>query len=353
MARIAIFGATGFVGTALSLKLLDLGHEVVALSRHPERWPLQHKNLRTIRGDIMNQHAVNEVLESVECAYYLVHGLDVEAEDFEFQEAKGATCFARAAKSAKLKKVIYLGGLGPEAELSAHLRSRHLVGEILSLSSAACVEFRASIVLGAQSTSFEMIKALAHRLPVRPYAPWLETPCQPIALGDLLSYLVAALESQVLGHTVIEIGAPQVMPYGELLELAANIEELNRPKFLLPQIEQRLLLPLLDIVLPEFSQVGKKLFLSLTNPTVVTDRKAEELFPDIKPISVEAAMRQAFQDSSTTYPAVWEGDFWKELKDHTLLQTRAGQDMLVAKLKELGQGYPQKLLGKKLWRRQK
>ncbi|MFP5459156.1 MAG: NAD(P)H-binding protein, partial [Bacteriovoracia bacterium] len=163
MARIAIFGATGFVGTALSLKLLDLGHEVVALSRHPERWPLQHKNLRTIRGDIMNQHAVNEVLESVECAYYLVHGLDVEAEDFEFQEAKGATCFARAAKRAKLKKVIYLGGLGPEAELSAHLRSRHLVGEILSLSSAACVEFRASIVLGAQSTSFEMIKALAHR----------------------------------------------------------------------------------------------------------------------------------------------------------------------------------------------
>jgi uncharacterized protein YbjT (DUF2867 family) len=353
MARIAILGATGFVGTALSLKLLDQGHQVVALSRKPEKWPLQHNNLSTVKGEITDERAVTQVLNEVDSAFYLVHGLAEDQDDFEYIEAKGAMVFVKAAQKTKLKKVIYLGGLGPEGDLSAHLRSRHLVGEILGLIPGACLEFRASIVLGAHSTSFEMIKALAQRLPVRPYAPWLESPCQPIALTDLLQYLIAGLEAQVLGHTVIEIGAPDVLPYGDLLDLAIKIEELSRPKFLLPPMDQRLLLPMIDLVLPEFSHIGKKLFLSLSHSTVVTDRKALELFPDIKPLSVEEAMKVAFAESSTSYPAVWEGDFWKEVKDHTLLQTRQGQETLIKKLKLLSSAYPDKFLGRKLWRKKK
>jgi uncharacterized protein YbjT (DUF2867 family) len=344
MSRIAILGATGFVGTNLTLRLLDMGHEVLALSRRAGSWPLQHKNLSILKCDITRADHLAEALAGIDCVYYLIHGLAESPEDFEFLEAKGASVFARAAVRAKIQKVIYLGGLGPESDLSAHLRSRHLVGEILGLIPAATIEFRASIVLGAQSTSFEMIKALAQRLPVRPYAAWLETPCQPIGMEDLLSYLCAALELQVKGHTVVEIGASEVLPYGELLDLAYKLEGVSRPKFLLPITDQRVLIPLIDVVLPEFSNVGKKLFLSLAYPTVVTDQKAEELFPDIKPQSIEEAMRLAWEESRTQYPAVWEGDFWKEMGEHTLLQTRQGQQQLIDKLKTLAAPYQERLM---------
>ena len=346
MAHIAVLGATGFVGTALTLRLLDLGHTVTALSRAPEKWALQHNNLKVLRGDIATTLHLEEVLKGADCAYYLVHGLAEEEEDFEFFEAKGATQFAQAAQKAKLRKVIYLGGLGPDEDLSAHLRSRHLVGEILGLIPGASIEFRASIVLGPLSTSFEMLKALSQRLPVRPFAPWLETPCQPIALDDLLAYLLAALDVQVIGHTVVEIGAPEVIPYGELLDLVYKIEEVSRPKFLLPAMDQRLMLPLIDLVLPEFANVGKKLFLSLSHPTVVTDTKAEELFPDIKPRSLEVAMREALLQSETAYPAVWEGDFWKEVAEHTKLQTRQGQNQLLEKIKIFTAPYQEKIMNR-------
>ena len=282
----------------------------------------------------MDGHALGELMKKADVAFYLVHGLMSDEEDFEWVEAREATNFAAAATKSKLKKTIFLGGLGPE-NASAHLRSRHLVGDILGLSAASCIEFRASIILGANSTSFEMIKAIHQRLPVRPYAPWLETLCQPLALKDLIDYLTAALEVQVVGHHIVEIGAQQVIPYGELLDLYAKNEGQNRPKFLLPKMDQRLLLPVLDLVIPEYPEVGKKLFMSLGFPTVVTDRSAEELFPEITPMSVDEAMKVAYQESKTDYPAVWEGDFWKDLKDHTLLQTRNGQQILLDKLKEL------------------
>lgn len=338
MSKLAIVGATGFVGTALTLALLDQGHEVVALSRDPKKWPLQHKNLRVLKGDILDGVVLPELLKDADAAYYLVHGLHDDEADFEWAEARGATNFAAAATKVKLKKMIFLGALGADDDCSVHLRSRHMVGDILGLSSAPCIEFRASIVLGANSTSFEMIKALTQRLPVRPYAPWLETPCQPIALKDLVAYLTAALNVHAIGHQVVDIGCPQVVPYGDLLDLYAKNEKLVRPKFLLPMADQRLLLPVLDLVIPEFSDVGKKLFLSLECPTVVTDRVAEELFPDITPMSLDEAMTLAFEQSESDYPAVWEGDFWKDLKDLTLLQTRHGQQVLLDKLKDLTEG---------------
>lgn len=340
--KITILGATGFVGTALTLKLLDAGHTVKALSRTPERWPLQHHNLSVVKGDVADPHALEEVLKGSDVAYYLVHGLGEEEDDFEFVEARGATNFVQVAAKQKVRKVIYLGGLGPDEGVSKHLRSRHLVGDILGLLPGACLEFRASIVLGAQSTSFEMIKALTYRLPVRPYAQWLETPCQPIALKDLLAYLTAGLECDVLGHTVIEIGAPQVLGYGELLDLAIKHEGLTRAKFLLPPADRKVFHPLIDLVVPEFSEVGKKLFDSLSTPTVVTDTKADELFPDIKAISVEDALKEAFAESHTTYHALWEGDFWKEILDQTLLQTRHGQQALIDKMKQLATRLPRR-----------
>ena len=344
MAKIAILGATGFVGTALTLKLLDLGHSVVAISRRPGEWPIQHQHLCVAPGDVTQADQLHELLSGVDCVYYLVHGLSEDEKDFEHLEARGATNFAQAAIKAKLRKVIFLGGLGPEGELSPHLRSRHLVGDILALIPGSTLEFRTSIVLGANSTSFEMLKALAQRLPFRPYGPWLETLCQPIALEDLLTYLVAGLELQIKGHTLIELGGGQVVSYGELLDLAIKAEDVQRPKLLLPALEQRLLLPALDLVFPEFSEVAKKLFMSLQYPTVVTDNKAQELFPEVKPMDLESAMAEAAKHSETSYPAVWEGDFWKELGEQTVIQGRQGQQLVVEKIKQLAAGYPEKIL---------
>ena len=344
MSTMAIFGATGFVGTGLTLKLLDLGHNVVALSRHPKKWPLQHQNLKVIKGDILTAN-LEEILSEVDAAYFLVHGLGEETSDFEYLEAKSALAFAQAATKVKLKKTIYLGGLGPEGELSSHLRSRHLVGQIIGLTHP-CLEFRASIVLGANSTSFEMLKALSHRMPVRPQASWLENPCQPIAFSDLLEYLVKALDLELKGHTIVEIGAPEVVAHGDLLDLVAHLENLNRPRFQVPPIDQRLLFPMLNVVLPEFSEVAKKLFLSLVHPTVVTDQKAQEMFPDITPMSLEDAMKTSLQSSLTQYPAIWEGDFWKEVKDLTVNQTKISQDRLVEKLNLITQGYFHKILNR-------
>lgn len=337
MSRIAVAGATGFVGTALTLKLLDQGHEVVALSRKPQSWPLQHQNLKVIKGNVLEEKTLDEFLTNVDCAYYLVHALSAPLEDFEFLEAKEASVFAKAAHKHKLKKIIYLGGLGPDHDLSAHLRSRHLAGEILGLSNVPTIEFRASIILGANSTSFEMIKALVQRLPVRPYTPWLETLCQPIGEADLIRYLIAALDVKCIGRQVIEIGGREAIAYGDLLDLYIKLEEVQRPKVLLPKIEQRLLLPIFDLVIPEFAEVGKKLFLSLEYPTVVTDQISQELFPDIVPMSISEAMELAFKESSTSYPAVWEGDFWKEMMDQTLLHSKQGQVALLQKLKHLAE----------------
>lgn len=344
MSTIAIFGATGFVGTGLTLKLLDMGHNVVALSRHPKKWPLQHQNLKVVKGDILSAN-LDEILSEAEAAYFLIHGLSEDTADFEYLEAKSALRFAQAASQIKLKKTIYLGGLGPEGELSSHLRSRHLVGQVLGLANP-CIEFRASIVLGANSTSFEMLKALSHRMPVRPQAPWLDNPCQPIAFSDLLEYLIKALDLQVKGHTIVEIGSPEVVAYGDLLDLVARLENLNRPRFQVPPIDQRLLLPMLDVVLPEFSEVAKKLFLSLVHPTVVTDHKAQEIFPDITPMSLEEAMKISLENSLTQYPAVWEGDFWKEVKELTLNQTKISQERLAEKLNLITQGYSAKILNR-------
>ncbi len=344
MSTIAIIGATGFVGTALTLRLLDLGHHVLALSRHPDRWPLQHKDLKVVKGDLADGKGLDDLLKRADVAYYLAHSLAQDEADFEWHETNAAVQFASAANRVGLRKTIYLGGLGPEGESSHHLRSRQLVGKILGLQHGACVEFRASIVLGANSTSFEMLKAIHQRLPVRPYAPWLETLCQPIGLEDLLTYLVGALDLQGAGHTVVEIGGPRAVPYGELLDLYAKLDGQTRPKFLLPKTDQRVLFPLLDLLIPEYADVGKKLFLSLEFPSVVTDRSAEELFPDVVPLPLEEALKRAHEASKTHYPAVWEGDFWKELKDQTLLQTRQGQQLLVDKLKALAASRPTEAL---------
>jgi len=320
--KILVTGANGFVGKALIAQLIESGHEVTALVRSLKNVTQPSNKVHWIEGDLLNPSSLPE-LDSIESAYYLVHGLKEGSSKFEYLEATSAVNFVNWVRPTGAS-LIYLGGLGPAGlDLSPHLRSRHLTGAILGASGLYTIEFRASIILGDGSLSFEMIKALTERFPFRPQFDLLDQPCQPMSLSDLLKYLEAALLKKGTGHEIYEIGGTDVATYGELLDLYAELAGLKRKKVKIPQVESKVLLKALDYAIPEYASVGKKLAESLEHPTIVTDKKALKVFPDIKPQDLRLAMDLARAASKSHYPPLWEKDFLKVLLSDKLL-TQSG-----------------------------
>lgn len=318
--NILVTGATGFVGRFLITKLLEEGHTVYALTRK-----IKEKNkiqgLHWIEGDLIKKHSLPK-LPKIEAAFFLVHGLNENEKNFEYYESLTAVNFINWIRLYS-PHIIYLGGLGPDdVELSPHLRSRHLTGAILGSSGMMTTEFRASVILGEGSTSFEIIKALSERLPIRPDMKLLNQGCQPLALSDLLKYMITVLDYSHEGHQVIEIGAPEQLNYGELLDLYCELSDIKRKNIKVPEVEMKVLLKVLEYAIPELSEVGKKLTESLEHPTVVTNDLAKKAFPKIKPKSIRVAMDMARANSKTHYPALWDKDFFKKLlSDKILVQS--------------------------------
>jgi uncharacterized protein YbjT (DUF2867 family) len=316
--NILVTGANGFVGNALIKKLLQEGHEITALVRS-HKIKNNNDKIKWIQGDLLIPEKLPEI-KNIDKAYFLVHGLKSDEKDFEYFESLAAVNFIHWIRPTNAG-IIYLGGLGSDKEkLSPHLRSRHLTGAILGSSALSVIEFRASIILGEGSLSFEMIKAMTERFPVRPKMPLLDRPCQPLALSDLLDYLVSALHLTQKGHEIFEIGGPKAVTYGELLDLYAKLSGLKRPRVKVPELDARVLMKTLDYAIPEYSQIGKKLTESLEHPTVVTNNLASKIFPTIKPISLNEAMEEARKNSKTIYPPLWEKDFLKLLLSDKLLK---------------------------------
>ena len=320
--KVLVTGANGFVGSALIQSLLENGHEVTALVR--TLLPSRHASEKVswIEGDILNPQSLPK-LKKMDKAYYLIHGLKEGCDIFENQEAVGAVNFVNWIRPTGAS-IVYLGGLGPkDVLLSPHLRSRHLTGAILGASGISTIEFRASVVLGEGSLSFEMIKALSERLPFRPQFKLLNQPCQPLALNDLLKYMNAALLRNEKKHEIFEIGGPDVATYGELLDLFSELAGLKRKKVKIPEVELKVLMKVMDYTIPEFSNAGKKLAESLEHPTVVTNTDALVAFPDIQPQSLRIAMDLARSTSQTHYAPLWEKDFLRVLLSDKLL-TQSG-----------------------------
>lgn len=339
--KILVTGANGFVGSALIEHLLEAGHEITGLVRNKSNVRKKSKSITWLEGDLLDVNKLPE-LKTYDAAFYLVHGLKEESDRFEYLEALAAVNFINWVRPS-VARIIYLGGLGPHrTDLSAHLRSRHLTGAILGASAIPTTEFRASIVLGEGSLSFEMVKAIAERFPFRPQFKLLNQPCQPIALADLLKYFEAALGRVTSGHEIFEIGGADVATYGELLDLYAELANLKRKKVKLPEVETKVLLKALDYSIPEYSQVGKKLTESLEYPTVVETKAAKEAFPEIIPQGIRVSMDLARAKSTTHYAPLWEKDFLKILLNDKLL-TQSGllsPDLLknlekVAKIKDI------------------
>ena len=234
--RILVTGATGYVGGRLLSALLERPVEVRCLARRPEAiGPCER--LEVVAGDALDPQAVRRALHGVDVAYYLIHAMGA-SDDFAERDRMAATTFAQGAREEGVRRIVYLGGLGEGDGLSSHLASRQEVGRLLASTGVPTIEFRASIVIGSGSLSFELVRSLTERLPVMITPRWVNTRAQPIAIEDLIEYLVAALETPADGSVVLEIGGAdghhlqrvRRLRAGEHVTVAAGAGKGGRPR---------------------------------------------------------------------------------------------------------------------------
>lgn len=244
---------------------------------------------------------MRRALEGADAAYYLVHSMS-DSRSFSDEDRSAAQTFARAAKDAGVGRLVYLGGLGDEGDaLSTHLESRHEVGKILAQSGVPAIEFRAAQIIGSGSVSFEMMRYLCERLPVMIAPKWVRTRCQPIAIRDVLSYLLAALDVPARS-AVVEIGGADVMTYKQMMLRYAAIRGLRRRIVVVPFFTPRLSSYWVHLVTPIDARLAQPLILGLHNEVIVRGGEARRLFPQIEPMGFEAAVKIALDRYRTLGP---------------------------------------------------
>ena len=293
---VLLTGATGYVGGRLLPLLEAQGIEVRCLVRDPRN--LEGRigpKTKVISGDVLNYESLKKALAGVDTAFYLVHSM-ASSGSFEVEDREAAENFGRAAEQAGVRRIIYLGGLGEKSEeLSAHLRSRQEVGEVLGKFKPQLIEFRASIVIGSGSLSFELVRALVQRLPLLICPKWVGVKAQPIAIEDLLDYLMAALDWEGEESRVFEVGGPEQVSYGEIMRVYSRKRGLKRWFISVPVLTPRLSSLWLGLVTPVYARVGRKLIDSLRNPTVVKDQSALSAF-SIRPRGLKASIDRALSN---------------------------------------------------------
>jgi uncharacterized protein YbjT (DUF2867 family) len=318
--HILLTGATGYVGGVLLPELERQGHRVRCLARRPEK--LDGKtgpDTEVMAGDATGPDDLARACAGIDTAYWLVHSME-SGVDFERADRLAAERFAAAAKAAGVKRIIYLGGLGADDDrLSAHLRSRHEVGAILRASGLDVIEFRASIIIGAGSFSFDLVRTLVERLPVMICPAWLATPTQPIAIADIVAYLAAAVDLPPGSPRIFEIGGPDKVSYGAIMREYARQRGLNRLLIPVPVLTPRLSSLWLKLVTPRYSKVGRKLIDGLKNPTVVTNDAATREF-SIRPRDLATAVREAGEQEDGAFA----GRRWADFADVEDLPRRYG-----------------------------
>ena len=306
--RVLVTGATGYVGGRLVPKLLARGHAVRCMARDPARlkgraWA---EHVELVTGDVLVPSSLVPAMTGIDAAYYLVHSLGAGA-DFHDRDLRAARAFGEAAAAAGVTRIIYLGGLGdPSAQLSEHLRSRQDTGAALRSGGVPVTEFRAAVVVGSGSVSFEMIRYLTERVPVMICPSWVYTCIQPIAIRDVIQYLVGALDTPASSGQIVEIGGREVMTYGEMMMGYASLRGLRRWLLPVPLLTPRLSSYWVHLVTPIPAAIARPLIEGLRNEVVVRDSRAQELFPQIVPVTYAEAVQRALASlDGATVETAW------------------------------------------------
>lgn len=294
---VLVSGATGYIGGRLVPELLRAGHRVRVLARTPaklagEPWLGE---IEVFQGDVADGVAVARAMTGVSAAYYLVHSMG-SAGDFAAHDREAAAVFRAAADATVgLEQIVYLGGLGDEhdAELSPHLSSRHEVGRVLAAGTVPVTELRAAVIIGSGSASFEMLRNLTDVLPVMITPRWVTTRCQPVAIRDILHWLVQAISTPAARGRVLEVGGPEVVTYEDMMRAYAEVAGLRKRIVIrVPLLTPRLSSHWVGLVTPLPVGLARPLIDSLVNEVVVLDRSVQEVMPH-PALTLREALRQA------------------------------------------------------------
>ncbi|MEO5630779.1 MAG: SDR family oxidoreductase [Nitrospiraceae bacterium] len=300
---ILLTGASGYVGGRLLPSLENQGYRVRCVARRPEI--LKRKaspSTEVVAGDVLDQPSLDSALRGVDVAYYLVHSMSSTG-SFEETDRQAARNFSEAAKAAGVKGIIYVGGLGSDEEkLSTHLRSRHEVGDILRQSGLPVLEFRASAVIGSGSASFELIRALVERLPIMVTPKWVKGKAQPIAIDDLLDYLMEALRIPISEYHVYEIGGADQVSYAEMMHAYGRQRGLVPLIIPVPVLTPWLSALWLGLVTPLYARIGRAIIESIVHVTVVRDNAALTTF-SVRPMGIDEAIRRAIAHEESHFAA--------------------------------------------------
>jgi uncharacterized protein YbjT (DUF2867 family) len=290
---VLVTGATGFIGRRLVPALVEQGHDVRAMTRRPDDYDGAGT---AVGGDVSDPTSLTDPLAGADVAIYLVHSLDDP--DFERKDAEAARTFAAAAADAGVSQIVYLGGLGDDdGELSPHLRSRREVEELLGSTGVPVTALRAGIIVGAGGISWELTRQLVKNLPAMVVPRWVSTPTQPIAVDDVIRYLVGVTGVPAARGRVFEIGGPDRMTYLEMLQVAAQVSNGRRvPIVPVPVLTPRLSSYWLALVTDVDVTTGRNLIDSMGTEVVVTDHSIREIVPG-EPLDYEESVRRALSEA--------------------------------------------------------
>lgn len=315
---VLVTGGTGYIGGRLVPRLLEMGFRVRCLVRDPSRlegrpW---HGAVEIVAGDVLQPKTLGRAMQGVEVAYYLVHSLGAGAK-FSERDLLSARNFSETAHACGVARIVYLGGLAQESpELSEHLRSRQQTGDALRASGVPVTEFRAGVIVGSGSVSFEIIRYLTERLPVMICPRWVYTRTQPIGIRDVLDYLAAALANTASTGRIIEIGGADVVTYGDMMMIYAEVRELRRWLVPVPVLTPRLSSLWVNLVTPIPSNVARPLVEGLRNENIVRDQSAAELFPAIRPAGYRTSVKRALDRlQASNIETTWSDALGTSLRD--------------------------------------
>ena len=290
--RILIVGASGYIGSRLVPLLASRGHDLVLMSRDVRALADRFPGTTVVAADLLDPTTLPRALEGVEVAYYLAHSMGAGERGFAERDRRAARDFAEAAAHAGVSRIVYLGGLGVDSpDLSHHLASRHETGAELAAHGVPVTEFRAAVIIGSGSASFEILRHLTERLPIMITPRWVGTHCQPIGIRDVLDYLVSALDHpEITG--VVEIGGPDVLSYGDMMRTYARQRGLRRLMIPVPVLTPRLSSYWVNLISPVPAGVARPLIEGLRNEVIVRDPRPASVFA-VRPLSYAEALADA------------------------------------------------------------